>query len=162
MVSLQLRTGTQGDLPAVAEIYLAARGAAERSGAMPPGIHPPHEVRDYVAGWDLEADDLWLAELPDPGEESGGAPVGFAHVRGEWLDSLYVDPRAQGDGVGGALLDLVKGTRQRFGLWVFVSNEPAREFYRRRGLVEVTRTDGSDNEEQAPDIHLEWRARQPR
>ena len=146
---LTLRPGIETDLPSVAGIYLAARAAAEESGTMPPGIHPPPEVRAYVAGWDLTADDLWVAELD-------GDPVGFAHVRAQWLDSLYVDPRAQGRGVGSALLDLVKATRESFGLWVFVSNTPAREFYRRHGLVEVARTDGRDNEERAPDIHLGW------
>jgi hypothetical protein len=44
-----------------------------------------------------------------------------------------------------------------FGLWVFTSNTPARAFYAGHGFVETERTDGSDNEEHAPDVRMEWR-----
>ena len=39
---------------------------------------------------------------------------------------------------------------------VFVANEPARAFYAARGLLERERTDGSANEERAPDIRMQW------
>lgn len=144
---LQLRPAVAADLPAVAEVYLAAREAAIP--AMPPGVHPADEVRAWVAGWDLEADEVWLAE--------DDRLLGFAHVTPTWLDGLYVDPSAQASGIGSALLDLAKARRPHgFGLWVFESNTLARAFYRRRGLVEVERTDGSGNEEKAPDIRMTW------
>jgi len=40
---------------------------------------------------------------------------------------------------------------------VFESNTGARRLYERRGLVVLERTDGSGNEEKAPDLRLAWR-----
>jgi GNAT superfamily N-acetyltransferase len=144
-----LRPALVADLPGVAEFYLAAREAALP--AMPPGIHSPDDVRAWTLGWDLDAvDEVWLAEVAD-------RLLGFAHLTTEWLDGLYVHPAAQRSGVGSALLDLAKARRpEGFGLWVFESNTPARDFYLRHGLVEVERTDGSANEENAPDIRMSW------
>jgi chorismate mutase/ribosomal protein S18 acetylase RimI-like enzyme len=150
---LVLRPATVADLPAVAELHIRVRDGAHP--AMPPGIHPPHEARAWVAGWDLATYDVWLAE-------SGGSAVGYARFDREWLDDLYVDTPAQGAGVGGALLELVKAQRPAgFCLWVFESNELARDFYRHRGLVELERTDGSANEEKAPDIRMAWPGSEP-
>ena len=48
-----------------------------------------------------------------------------------------------------------------FCLWVFESNTPARAFYPGRGCVELERTDGSANEEKAPDIRVAWPGPRP-
>ena len=150
---LSLRIATTDDLPLVAELSVRVRAAAVP--AMPPGIHSDDEVLSYVCSWDLAAKDVWVAE-------SGGTLVAFATIDGAWLDSLYVDPVAQGTGVGSALLDLVKSLRPGgFCLWVFESNTPARGFYGRHGLVELERTDGSGNEERAPDLRLAWPGTEP-
>jgi ribosomal protein S18 acetylase RimI-like enzyme len=146
-----IRPASAADLPAVAEVYLAARAAA----AMPPGIHPPVDVRAWVGTWDLSERDVWVAE-------SVGAIVGFANLTPTWLDGLYVDPGAQRGGIGSALVDLAKSVRpEGFGLWVFEMNEPARAFYRRHGFVELERTDGTANEENAPDIKMVWPGSDP-
>lgn len=148
MDDLQLRPAVPEDLRAVADLYLRVREAAVP--AMPPGTHPPDEVQTWVAGWDLQAWDVWVAE-------AGGLLVGYAVAAGDWLHSLYVAPGAARQGVGGALLDVVKGLRpDGFCLWVFESNRPARAFYERCGLVHLERTDGSANEEKAPDIKMAW------
>jgi chorismate mutase len=39
---------------------------------------------------------------------------------------------------------------------VFQSNRPAQRFYRRHGLVEVRGTDGTDNDEGAPELEMAW------
>ena len=39
---------------------------------------------------------------------------------------------------------------------MFESNAPARAFYARHGLVEREHTDGSENEERAPDLRMAW------
>ena len=39
---------------------------------------------------------------------------------------------------------------------MFQSNTGACRLYERRGLVEIERTDGSGNEEKAPDIRMAW------
>jgi chorismate mutase/GNAT superfamily N-acetyltransferase len=153
MDELRLRPAGTSDLPALAEVFLRARAAAVP--AMPPGTHSDAEVRAWVGGWDLAAWDVWLAEADGP-------PLGFAVVAGDWLHSLYVAPEAAGQGIGGTLLDLVKGLRPGgFGLWVFESNVPARSFYEHRGLVSLERTDGSGNEEGAPDLRMAWPGSDP-
>jgi chorismate mutase len=70
---------------------------------------------------------------------------------------LYVDPGHQGEGIGSVLVDLAKSLRpDGLRLWVFQSNLGARRLYARHGFVEVEETDGSTNEEQAPDVRMEW------
>jgi len=145
---MTLRPATPADLPAVASLYLAAREAAVPF--MPPGIHPPDDVRRWVASWDLVRREVWLAETSE-------TLLGFSDVQDDWLESLYVHPDHNGQGIGAALLDLVKGIRPNgFSLWVFQSNTRARQFYRRHGLVELEHTDGSGNEERSPDLRMAW------
>jgi GNAT superfamily N-acetyltransferase/chorismate mutase len=150
---LTLRPATTDDLPAVAELHLAARHAAGDS--FPPSVHPDHEARAWVAGWDLSTYDVWVAER-------GGEPVGYARWTSTWLDDLYVHPDHQGHGVGTALFELVASTRPGgFCLWVFESNAPARAFSARHGCLELERTDGSGNEEGAPDLRVAWPGADP-
>lgn len=142
---LVLRPASAADADAVADVHLASRRAAP----MPPGIHPEAEVRAWLAAR-IGQDDVWVADVD-------GRVVGYARFTATWLDDLYVTPEYAGAGVGSALLDLVKSLRpEGFGLWVFEVNEPARAFYLRRGFVERERTDGSGNEERAPDVRMEW------
>ena len=152
---VSLRLAGQDDLPAVAELYLAVRRAAVP--LMPPGVHPDDDVRRWVASWDLSTRDVWLAEAgPD------AVLVGFATLTPTWLESLYVAPSAQREGIGSALLELAKAQRpDGFALWVFESNVVARVFYARHGLVELERTDGSANEERRPDVRMAWPGTDP-
>jgi GNAT superfamily N-acetyltransferase len=144
-----LRPALAEDAAEVAEIHLRARGAAEKAGHMPAGIHTDDEVRAWLSGR-LSADEVWVAEVD-------GAVAAYARFTKTWLDDLYVDPDRQGQGLGSALLALVTSLRpDGFGLWVFESNVPAQRFYARHGLVVTERTDGSGNEERAPDLRMEW------
>jgi GNAT superfamily N-acetyltransferase len=148
-----LRLAAPDDLPAIADLYLRVREAAVPS--MPPQIHTVEEVHAYVGGWDLGKRDVWLAEVDDE-------PAAFMVVEGDWLNSLYVLPAHAGQGVGSSLLDVAKSLRPGgFCLWVFESNTPARDFYRHRGLVELEHTDGSTNEERAPDLRMAWPGEEP-
>jgi chorismate mutase/GNAT superfamily N-acetyltransferase len=150
---LVLRPGLHEDLPAVADIFLASRLAAVP--AMPPMVGPVERARAWVLDWDLARQELWVAE----GAEG---LMGFANVEAQWLNGLYVAPDAARAGVGSALLDVVKGIRpDGFALWVFESNTPARDFYRKHGLLDLERTDGSANMERAPDIKMAWPGRDP-
>ena len=150
---LELLPASAADLRAIAEVHLAARAAAGSS--FPPSVHTPEEVRSWVAGWDLSTHDVWVARLD-------GRVVGYTRATSTWLDDLYVAPDAQGRGVGTALLRRVLARhRDGVGLWVFESNRPARRFYARHGFVELERTDGSANEERAPDIRLVWPGKDP-
>ncbi|HWJ09564.1 MAG TPA: GNAT family N-acetyltransferase [Nocardioides sp.] len=145
---LQLRPATADDAARVAEVHLRARAAAP----MPPSVHADDRVRTWLASRVAGAggDEVWVAE-------SGGRVVGYARFTRTWLDDLYVDPDHARQGIGSALLDVVKARHPGgFGLWVFVSNQPALAFYVRHGLVERERTDGSANAERAPDVRMEW------
>ena len=147
---LVLRPAVEGDGDALAGIHLGAR----RSAAMPAPVHDDEDVRAWLESR-LGRDEVWIAELD-------GVPVGYARLTDAWLDDLYVLPAAAGHGVGSALLDLAKGLRPGgFCLWVFEMNLPARRFYERRGLVALERTDGSANEERAPDVRMAWPGEQP-
>ena len=146
---LLVRPAEPEESDALAALYGRSRAAAVP--AMPPGIHSAEEDRGWFAARLRDGEhEAWAAER-------GGVLVGYALVTSTWLDHLFVEPDAQRDGVGGALLDVVKGLRpDGFSLWVFESNTPARAFYARHGLAEVERTDGAGNEERAPDIRMAW------
>lgn len=132
----------------MAELFVRARVAAVPE--MPPMARPEPEVRAWVQAWDLDDHELWVAETDD-------LLLGFALLTPTWLDHLYVAPGETGRGVGSALLGLAQSLRpDGLGLWVFESNSAARRFYARHGFVERERTDGSENEERAADLRLEW------
>ncbi len=152
LTGVLLRPAGPDDLEAVVAVHLRARHAAVP--AMPPSVHPDSDATSYLRGL-MDQGETWVAEVD-------GQVVGYALVNGTWLDHLYVLPGSAGQGIGSNLLDLVKTLRpDGFALWVFESNQPARRFYRRWGLVELERTDGSGNDERAPDIRMAWEGDDP-
>lgn len=113
-----------------------------------PVLHPPDDVRRFVADRLLPTTDTWVAELD-------GAPVAYASRDGDELGHLYVDPAHQGQGHGSALLELQAARAPGpLELWAFARNAAALAFYARRGFTEVDRTDGAANEEREPDVRL--------
>ena len=151
---LVLRPPSTGDLAAVAEVLIEARAAAFP--AMPPFVGSSDQVRASVRALDLaDGRELWVAERD-------GAVVGVAELKDDWLDDVYVHPAHARTGVGSALLDCVKALRPGgFSLWCFVSNQPARAFYAAAGCVELETTDGTANDEGAPDVRVMWPGVQP-
>jgi ribosomal protein S18 acetylase RimI-like enzyme len=139
------------DALAVADLYTAARVHAVPQ--MPPALHTNEEDRAYLARKLAEPDvEVWVAE-------ADGEIVGYAQCTPTFLDGLYVAPERKGQGIGSLLLDVVDATHpDGYELWVFESNDGARRLYERRGLVVVERTDGTGNEEKAPDLRM---ARRP-
>ncbi|MEV0901848.1 GNAT family N-acetyltransferase [Actinoplanes sp. NPDC049802] len=137
------------DAPAVADVLIRSRRAA--AGAIPPAVHSDAEVRDWVGAVVVPEREVWLTE------DSDGRPLAVLVLDGDWIDQLYVDPPVTGRGLGSQLVDLAK-TRRPAGLrlWTFASNAGARRFYARHGFTEAETTDGSGNEEKAPDIRLVW------
>ena len=166
-----LRAAGLEDAGRVAELYAEARRAAVP--AMPPALHTLEEDRVHFAGLLAGPAEVWLAEAAPkdraPGDCAPGdcAPddrvlSGFMVLEAAWLNALYVRPGLIGQGIGSALLDLAKALRpEGFGLWVFETNHAARRFYGRHGLVAVRRTDGSANEERAPDVMMVWPGSDP-
>jgi chorismate mutase/GNAT superfamily N-acetyltransferase len=150
--SLRLRPAEAGESDALAALYGRTRRAAEP--AMPADGHTAEEHLNWFAAR-LGDHEAWVAE------DDGGL-LGYALFTATWLDHLFVEPSGQSAGVGAALLDVVKGVRpDGFCLWVFETNVRARAFYTRHGLVELERTDGSGNEEKAPDVRMAWPGRDP-
>jgi GNAT superfamily N-acetyltransferase len=87
--------------------------------------------------------DRWLKAVNDPAEvvvlaKLDDAAVGFAAMRSEWLDALYVIPSCWGKGVGPRLHDHALTWIRELGckrchLWVLEQNTRARHFYENRG-----------------------------
>jgi chorismate mutase/GNAT superfamily N-acetyltransferase len=149
---LLVRPATPADADALAALFLEAREAAYP--AIPRPVHPPEDVRRW---WRSRLDEGSRAGVEVWVAERDAVPVGLLLLEGDWLHAVYVAPGLIGQGIGTVLLDLAKSRRpDGLGLWVFESNEAARRLYRRHGFVEVRRTDGSDNEERAPDVEMAW------
>lgn len=147
-----VRRAEPDDALACAALLTASRQHAGE--AFPPTRHTPAEDEAFVVGR-VRDSEVWVAVGP-------ARPMGYLDLEGDWVHSLYVHPDAQGQGIGGMLLDLAKSCRPAgFALWVFVSNEPARRLYRRHGLLELETTDGSGNEEKAPDLRMAWPGSDP-
>jgi len=147
---VSVRRAVAEDGPAVAAVYTAARVHAVPQ--MPPALHTAEEdVEFYSRRITDDEVTAWIAE-------ADGEILGFALCTPTFLDGLYIRPDLKGRGIGSLLLDVVEATHpDGYELWVFESNLGARRLYERRGLVEVERTDGSGNEEKAPDIKMAWR-----
>lgn len=118
---------------------------------IPPAAHGDEDVKGWFREHVVHELELWLA-VADRDEL-----VGILVLDGGWVDQLYVDPGQTGRGIGAQLPQLAKRERPAgLQLWTFASNHPAQRFYERNGFVEAERTDGSLNEERAPDVGYVW------
>ncbi|HXQ59922.1 MAG TPA: GNAT family N-acetyltransferase [Acidimicrobiales bacterium] len=145
MADVTLRTAGAEDAADVTEIYLATR----RQMPYLPVLHTDEDTAGHFAGV-VQRSHVELAVRD-------GTTVGFAAVKGSWLEHLHVRPGAQSAGVGGLLIQWVKQfLPSGVDLWVFQENTRARAFYASHGLRVVTLTDGADNEEHRPDAHMRW------
>lgn len=88
--------------------------------------------------------------------ERQGQVAGFLALNGDEVQSLYLARPARGQGIGQRLLDHAKEQRPELKLFAFQANHPACRFYERNGFVEVARGDGSENDENLPDIKYLW------
>jgi GNAT superfamily N-acetyltransferase len=119
--------------------------------AIPSLVHDNADVRRWFKEVVAVERQVWVAEDPEAGV------VAVLVLDDEWLDQLYVEPGLTGKGIGSTLLETAKRARPAgLQLWAFQSNSGARRFYERHGFVEAERTDGSGNEERAPDVRYVW------
>lgn len=144
----QLRRGTSADAKSAAKVYLRARRHAVPE--IPPLVHSEDEVGRWMQRV-LDEQETWLAVADD------GRLLGLMVLDGDWVEQLYLDPDWTGRGLGTRFVELAKQRRpDGLQLWTFESNVRAQRFYERHGFSAEERTDGSGNEEQAPDLKYVW------
>jgi putative acetyltransferase len=74
--------------------------------------------------------------------ERAGAVVGFVSLLGNEVGGIFVAPHCHGQGIGRALMDWARGSRDHLELDVFEANEIGRRFYAAYGFRVVgTRMD---------------------
>ena len=110
-----------------------------------PNLHPRADAGHFMADL-IGSSEVYVL----------GRPSGFVVRIDEEVRLLHLAAEARGQGFGTWLLNFAKQDRNRLTLWTFQANTGARRFYAREGFREVEETDGSRNEEQLPDVRLEW------
>ena len=133
----------------IAALYLEARKAA--LGAIPPVFGSDERVLAWLSRRVKNGQECWVTR-----DENGVSA--FMLLEPGWLDQLYVRVDRIGQGLGAELVSKAKKLMpEGMRLWTFQSNMAAHRFYERHGFVVVEKTDGSNNEEQAPDVCYEWK-----
>jgi ribosomal protein S18 acetylase RimI-like enzyme len=146
-MATEIRKAAEADSIAIAELFLAARATMSYL----PQLHTDDETRAFVARIVRESD-TYVAVRE-------GRVVGFAALRDEWLDHLYVHPSRFNTSTGTKLFVQAQTARpDGFQLWVFQQNTAARRFYERHGCALARLTDGRANEEKLPDALYVWPA----
>ncbi len=147
---MELRPACREEKDLLAELFVRSRSSMTY---LPP---VPEEHLSVIAGIIERHEEVWVAE-------ESGRPLGFLAIdrsqRNGWdvLEKLYVDPDAQNQGVGAALLEHAKALRpDGLVLWVFQKNTGARRFYKRHGFRLVKLTNGAENMEREPDALYRW------
>ncbi len=140
----QIRRARGEDADEVAALLRRVR--EQNRGTIPPGVHPLSAMVVWARETLIPQYDVWVADR-------GGVIVAVLVLgRPDWIEHLYVDASATGQGLGARFVELAKtelgGAIQ---LWTFQRNEGARRFYERHGFEAVQETDG-DNEEGEPDV----------
>jgi GNAT superfamily N-acetyltransferase len=130
-------------------VLISSRRAA--AGAIPAAVHSEAEEREWISGVVIPEREVWLTEDGDR------RPLAVLVLDGAWVDQLYVAPTCTGRGLGSRLIELAKSRRpEGLQLWTFVTNTGAQRFYLRHGFAVAETTDGSGNEEKAPNIRFVW------
>jgi GNAT superfamily N-acetyltransferase len=144
-VQVAIRQAVPGDARAIAEVHVASWRWAYR-GHLPEETLAALDVGERASWWREVLNDA--ARIVLLAARDDGTIVGFAHAAATddadgtfdvaQLYAIYLEERAAGQGIGGALLGRVTGEMRRAGftracLWVLETNERARRFYERAG-----------------------------
>lgn len=141
MPDVVLRPAEAHDAHDIARILRAALAAFDWM----PQLHTPDEDLRFVRRSLLAEQRVAVATIRDN-------VVGFAAVKDDWLEQLYLDPAWTGRGIGSRLLRHVTTGMTHVKLFCFEANAGARRFYERHGFTAEAFGDGSRNEEGLPDI----------
>ncbi|MFG1809781.1 GNAT family N-acetyltransferase [Streptomyces sp. NPDC049040] len=147
--TFSVRAAEPADAAAVAHVHIASREATMPY--LPPRRRSDAEVEAWVRDVIMPTAAVWVAAADD------GRVVGYAAVRGDRLDALYLLAGVLRQGVGSALLSAAKAHRPGgLTLAVFQRNTGARAFYARHGFTVVDTNDGSRNMENEPELTMRW------
>jgi len=142
-----IRRADTRDAPAVAELWLQSYRAALPTVRL---VHTDDQVRSWIRGVVIERQETWVICV-------GDEIAGMMALNGDHIDQFYLAPSRRGQGLGDLLIAHAKTLRpEGLSLWTFQVNEAAVRFYARHQFRETARTDGLQNEEQEPDIRMEW------
>jgi ribosomal protein S18 acetylase RimI-like enzyme len=132
-VAMKLRPMIDGDEPLLQRVHAAATQSSY--GAVLTWLQPILEDPRTP----LEAADWTLCAVEDDDER---AVLGYVAVTRQHIENLYVDPAAQGRGVGAQLLAAVEQrvAERPITLRCLLHNPNARRFYERHGYT-VARTE---------------------
>ncbi len=81
----------------------------------------------------------WLPIAETTVYESDGRVVGFLALIGNEVGAIFVDPDAQGRGIGRTLMDAARDSRPFLELHVFEANSIGRRFYEAYGFELIDR-----------------------
>lgn len=140
-MTLRIRSGQHSDVEACVKILCAWNDEHE-------WLTPLSERPELLAFWReyFEKTSVWVAQIDD-------RIVGFCVRDDDNLGALYVAADMRRAGIGKQLLDRAKADRDWITVWAYEKNTEALRFYRREGLVEVSR----DVEEGSELVDIEHR-----
>ena len=146
-----MRIATQSDANILADLYLASR---KKYISFAPLVHSDAEIHRWMHDILIPNSQVWVVEQHD-------VIVGMMAVvkiqTTNWIEQLYVLPKATSQGVGSLLIAKVKSFQLPIRLRTFQENWDARRFYKRHGFKILEFADGSENEEHCPDLLYEWK-----
>jgi GNAT superfamily N-acetyltransferase len=150
-MDIDLRLATAADCPAVIDVYLASRTI---NFPYAPLVHSEAEVREWIVQTLIPSGTITVAV-------HDGRIIGMIGEEIEegcgWIRHFFVVPGHEGQGIGSRLLAHAKSfLGPPIRLYTFQQNTGARRFYERHGFQAIAFSDGSDNEENCPDILYEW------
>lgn len=150
MSSIHLRGATDDDATRVADILIDSRATFM---AYAPSPRSGAEIRTWVAETLVPSGDVLVAER----DGRVVAVMATAVESGvSWLTQMAVEPELAGQGIGSILLREALAVLPRpLRLYTFQVNLGARRFYERHGFKVLQLGDGSQNEENCPDVLYE-------
>lgn len=99
----------------------------------------------------LEKAETWVAVVDNK-------PVGFIGLLDSFIGGLFVDPAAQGHGIGRQLIDHSLAMKGELSLEVYADNERACRFYKQLGFQEISRRAKDDNGLPFANIEMQLKA----
>ncbi len=152
VTSLIFRSATQSDTEVVVKVYLISR---KEFVPFAPIAHSEKAVYEWMHNILIPESQVTVVERDS--KIIGMMALSTTEGTG-WIDQLYLHPDAVGQGIGTKLIERAKAELgSPIWLYTFQENLRAIRFYERHGFKAIQYSDGSENEENCPDILYEWR-----